>query len=245
MAQLHSLWAAPRAASVPCRAAFRSSMTLTTLTDACAVVYKPSTILCRRCVALLDGHPSSLTTWALQVLLRKYVAYARRYCHPVLSPAAAVILQDFFLALRQSHQTDESTPITTRQLESMVRLAQARAKIELRETVSRADAVDVVQLMRRSLMDVAMDEIGGLDFTRSTGMSMGRQIKALVDVLNRVARQRGSPKFTRDDISSIVTEMGLQVASLTDLLETMNQQNYILKKGPGLFQLMTSVGGGE
>lgn len=176
-------------------------------------------------------------------LMRKYVAYARRYCHPTLSPAAALVLQDFYIELRQRHGDDDTTPITTRQLEAMVRLVQARAKIELRDTVTRGDALDVVQLMQRSLLDVAMDAMGTVDFSRSVGaggMSMQRQVKAVVAALNRVARLRGTDKFSRDDFDSVISDLRLQVTSVTDLLETLNQQSYILKKGPRLYQLLTS-----
>jgi DNA helicase MCM8 len=176
-------------------------------------------------------------------LMRKYIAYARRYCHPVLSPAAATVLQDFYIDLRRRHGDDETTPITTRQLESMVRLAQARAKIELRETVSCVDALDVVQLMKRSLLDIAMDEFGGVDFTRTIGtgsMSLQKQVRSLVAALSNLSRQRGSSSFTRDEIEEVVVGMKMQVPSLTDLIETMNQQSYLLKKGPRLYQLLVS-----
>lgn len=57
-------------------------------------------------------------------LLRKYVGYARTYVHPKLTPAAAEVLQNFYLDLRQQHHSADSTPITIRQLESLIRLTQ-------------------------------------------------------------------------------------------------------------------------
>lgn len=93
-------------------------------------------------------------------LLKKYVAYARRCCFPALTPGAAAVLQAFYLSLRRSHGSTDSTPITTRQLESLIRLSEARAKVELREWVSEADARDVVDLMRESLFDAATDDFG-------------------------------------------------------------------------------------
>ena len=36
----------------------------------------------------------------------------------------AQVLKQFYLKLRKQHQSVDSTPITTRQLESMIRLAQ-------------------------------------------------------------------------------------------------------------------------
>lgn len=47
-------------------------------------------------------------------LLRKYIAYAKKYCNPVLSGAAKEIIQDFYLELRRQHGTADATPITTR-----------------------------------------------------------------------------------------------------------------------------------
>jgi len=80
-------------------------------------------------------------------LLRKYIAYARKYVHPRLSPEAAATLQDFYLMMRAKHRSPDGTPVTTRQLESMIRMAEAKARMELRETVTRRDAMDVIEIM--------------------------------------------------------------------------------------------------
>uniref|UniRef100_A0A7N6BKM3 DNA helicase MCM8 n=1 Tax=Anabas testudineus TaxID=64144 RepID=A0A7N6BKM3_ANATE len=57
-------------------------------------------------------------------LLRKYISYARQYVHPILSPEAAQTLQDFYLSLRSQAHSADATPITTRQLESLIRLTE-------------------------------------------------------------------------------------------------------------------------
>lgn len=49
-------------------------------------------------------------------LLRKYIAYARKYVKPRLSTAAKNVLRSFYLKLRSDHQSADSTPITTRQV---------------------------------------------------------------------------------------------------------------------------------
>lgn len=58
-------------------------------------------------------------------LLRKYIAYARKYVKPKLSPEAADVLQNFYLELRKHHKDNDCTPVTTRQLESLIRLTEA------------------------------------------------------------------------------------------------------------------------
>lgn len=80
-------------------------------------------------------------------LFRKYIAYARAHVHPRLSPEAATTIKSFYLELRRNYRSNDAAPITTRQLESLVRLAEARAKMELREFVTEQDASDVVELM--------------------------------------------------------------------------------------------------
>jgi DNA helicase MCM8 len=54
-----------------------------------------------------------------------------------------VVLQSFYLSLRASSCGGVSggLPITARQLESLVRLAEARARAELREVVTAEDAL--------------------------------------------------------------------------------------------------------
>lgn len=59
--------------------------------------------------------------------------------------------------LRKRNHTMDCTPITTRQLEALIRLSQARAKLELREVVTEQDALDVVDLMKESLFDTVCD----------------------------------------------------------------------------------------
>ena len=59
-------------------------------------------------------------------LMKKYIAYARKYVHPKLNAEACQIIQEFYMELRTTHQRSDATPMTTRQLESLIRLSQAR-----------------------------------------------------------------------------------------------------------------------
>ncbi|XP_020599304.1 probable DNA helicase MCM8, partial [Phalaenopsis equestris] len=74
-------------------------------------------------------------------LLRKYIAYARTFVFPRMSRPAADILQKFYLRLRDHNTSADGTPITARQLESLVRLAEARARLELRDEITVEDAM--------------------------------------------------------------------------------------------------------
>ncbi|KAM4695002.1 DNA helicase MCM8 isoform 2-T2 [Discoglossus pictus] len=175
-------------------------------------------------------------------LLRKYIAYARQYVHPKLSPDAAQVLQDFYLELRKQNQGIDSTPITTRQLESLIRLTEARARLELREMCMKEDAEDVVQIMKYSLLGTYSDEFGKLDFDRSqhgSGMSNRSQAKKFVSALNRIAERTYNNLFEFQQLRQIANEVQIQVADFESFVGSLNDQGYLLKKGPRVYQLQT------
>lgn len=58
-----------------------------------------------------------------------------------MSRPAAEIIQKFYLRLRDHSNSADGTPITARQLESLVRLAEARARLELRDEITVQDAL--------------------------------------------------------------------------------------------------------
>lgn len=64
------------------------------------------------------------------------------------------MLKDFYILLRENSTNNNNTlPITSRALDSMIRLSQARAKLELRTIVSKDDAFDVVKLIQESIFE--------------------------------------------------------------------------------------------
>ncbi|MFA5213031.1 MAG: minichromosome maintenance protein MCM, partial [Methanoregula sp.] len=63
------------------------------------------------------------------VLFRKYVAYAKRSCFPLLSPEAKEALVTYYLKLRGIAAPNKPVPVTARQLEALVRLGEASARI--------------------------------------------------------------------------------------------------------------------
>jgi replicative DNA helicase Mcm len=90
-------------------------------------------------------------------LMRKYVSYAKTI-KPVLSHDALKRLGDFYLAMRSASEAEGSpVAITARQLESLVRIAEARARAALRKEVSAEDAEAAVTIMKRSLEEVGID----------------------------------------------------------------------------------------
>ncbi|XP_006626063.1 DNA helicase MCM8 [Lepisosteus oculatus] len=175
-------------------------------------------------------------------MLRKYVGYARHYVHPTLTGEAAQVLQEFYLELRKQKYGTDSIPITTRQLESLIRLTEARARLELREKATKTDAEDVVEIMKHSLLDTYSDEFGRLDFDRSqlgSGMSNRSQAKKFVTGLNQIAERTYKTMFDVQQLRQIAKELHIQVADFEGFISSLNEQGYLLKKGPKMYELQT------
>ncbi|GFZ11107.1 minichromosome maintenance 8 [Actinidia rufa] len=172
-------------------------------------------------------------------LLRKYISYARTYVFPRMSKPAAEILQKFYLQLRDHNTSADGTPITARQLESLVRLAEARARLDLREEITEQDALDVVEIMKESLYDKYVDEHGFVDFGRSGGMSQQKEAKRFLSALNAQSELQQKDCFSISEIYSLADRIGLRVPDIDTFVENLNSVGFLLKKGPKTYQVST------
>jgi DNA helicase MCM8 len=114
-----------------------------------------------------------------------------------LTPDACAAIQNFYLSLREKHRSADSTPITTRQLESLIRLSQARAKLEMRNNVTQQDALEVIEIMKESLFERLEDEFGNIDFRRTSGMSKQKESLRFISILEREVEKTLKPIFTK------------------------------------------------
>ncbi|KKY23582.1 putative dna replication licensing factor [Phaeomoniella chlamydospora] len=127
--------------------------------------------------------------------LTAYITYARANYHPTLSPTARQALVDSYVSLRglgagDLRSSDRRITATTRQLESMIRLSEAHAKMRLSRTVETLDVNEAVRLIKSAIKESATDKRTGL-------IDMG----LLTEGLGSVERRR------REDIKRGVLEV--------------------------------------
>ncbi len=147
-------------------------------------------------------------------LLRKYIRYSKTI-QPELSNDALNKLREFYLAMRVASESEGSpVAITARQLESLVRVSEARARSALRKEVTGADAEAAITLMKRSLEEVGID------------MS---SYKMDIDLI-----MTGRPKSVRDKLQivlSAVVEMEKQTGSVEkDALVAVLEEKHKLSR---------------
>ncbi|MBI2043535.1 minichromosome maintenance protein MCM [Candidatus Pacearchaeota archaeon] len=132
-------------------------------------------------------------------LFRKYVAYAKQKIHPKLSKEAVEEIQNFYVDLRNRPVSSESAlrpiPISARQLQALIRMSEASAKVRLSDEVSKEDAKKSIELMKYYLMQVGYDyESNVFDIDKIyTGMTTSKRSKVLVvrEVIFRLRERLG------------------------------------------------------
>src|SRR3989344_2519413 len=119
-------------------------------------------------------------------IFRKYIAYAKQRFKPKLTNEAIDEIKSFYIKLRnQSVKADSEIkpiPITARQLEGIIRLSEAHAKVRLSNEVTRDDAKKAIELLKISLRQVGYDEeTKSFDIDRvTTGITSSKRSKLIL-----------------------------------------------------------------
>ncbi|WP_288640233.1 minichromosome maintenance protein MCM [uncultured Methanosphaera sp.] len=142
---------------------------------------------------ILKIHQDSTIPYIIEPeLMRKYIAYARKSVQPTLTKEAAEVLQDFYVTMRSGAIDEESpVPITARQLEALVRLAEASARIRLSNEVLKEDAQRAIKLQEDCMKQVGYDpDTGKVDIDKvegRTSKSERDKINIIIDVIKELS----------------------------------------------------------
>lgn len=88
-----------------------------------------------------------------QDILRKYIQYARRNVHPKLQQMDQDKIAKLYGELRRESQLTGSVPITVRHIESMIRIAEAHARMHLRDYVREDDVNMAIRVTLTSFIE--------------------------------------------------------------------------------------------
>jgi replicative DNA helicase Mcm len=168
--------------------------------------------------------------------LKKYIGYANRYVIPQLTPEAAEVIENFYVGLRKSAEGGAAVPITARQLESLVRLSEARARMALQPKVSKEDAQAAVRLMEDSLRMVALDRVTGkIDIDRLVSKMSASQ-RGSSDIIIKAIRDmeaEGSSTVNRDALVQKAVSMGLAREQAEEVIEKLLSEGILYSPREG------------
>lgn len=177
-------------------------------------------------------------------LLRKYISYARQKYKPKLSEEAIEEIKEFYIKLRSQSIKSEADikpiPITARQLEGIIRLSEACAKVRLSQEVKREDTKKAIDLLKASLAQVGYDEeTKAFDIDRiTTGISSSQRSKILT--VREIIAQLESRMGKLIPLEEVQKAMAGKISNtdLEDSLTKLEREGFIFKPKKGFIQRM-------
>ncbi len=171
-------------------------------------------------------------------LLRKYVAYARTHVFPVLTEEAMEEIKNFFVNFRALGKQKGTVPATARQLEALIRLAEASARVRLSQYVTREDAQRAIDLFKASLEQVLLDQSTGLPdidiIVTGQTRTKREQIKLVLNIIRTECQEQDMVAL--DDIIELAKEYGIERDDVKEIVERLKRDGSIYEPRPGFFR---------
>ena len=175
--------------------------------------------------------------------LRKYVAFAKRF-YPVMTNEAKDRIRDHYLAIRKEAEAG-TVPITPRQLEGFVRLAEASARARLSPLVDVQDADRAVAIIEYWLHEVASERgTGPIDIDIvATGLpaSQREQVIRLRDLIAELGGTETGEGANHEDILEIAERRGLVRERVDAWLRKWVQDGDLYTPAGGRYKLVTRL----
>jgi replicative DNA helicase Mcm len=162
---------------------------------------------------------------------------------PKITEEALDELKSYYIEMRNAGENENEEfrviPITARQLEALVRLAEASAKIRLSDKVLRQDARRAIELIQYCLEQVALDvKTGQIDIDQiSTGISTTQRSRIIVvkELITEL-----EPKYGKgipiDDLIEEAKAHGVNREDVEEVIEKLKRQGDIFEPKPGVIQ---------
>ncbi len=163
--------------------------------------------------------------------LKKYIVYARKTCFPMLSPRASEMIKKFYVDKRASTAKQGTVSITPRQLEALVRLSEASARVRLSDRVDEQDVERAERLMESFLnQTTVVNGIPDVDIILTGYAQRDRKAAfSLTDIIRRL--MDGSPNrwASKSDIIEEAKKAGVDQSQVERTLEMMSKNGTVIK----------------
>lgn len=170
-------------------------------------------------------------------LVKKYIAYARENHQPKLSDEAGKLLRKFYINTRKKAEGGGPVPITLRQFEGLIRLAEASAKVQLRDKINKEDAKRAIRLMRASLTQLGLEpESGMIDIDRAEGAmttsSERSKIRIVMDLINELSEK--TKEIPMSELQKAAKQE--EIENLDEIIEKLKREGMLFEPNPGYVQ---------
>jgi len=190
---------------------------------------------------IISQHASSGTDTTSLIdidILTKYLSYAKRI-DPSLTKGAESKIMEFYLKMRgiEGEEKEKMITITPRQLEGLIRLATARARLLLKNQVEEDDADRAIYLFNEMLENAGVDvNTGKVDI----GVLQGRprseesQLSTFMETIRLLEGDDKSPVPEQDLVDELIkSEKFKDEDRVRRFIRKMNQEAAIYESTPG------------
>ena len=188
----------------------------------------------------LHQDPDQFTAELSTNFLKKYIAYAKQHIHPRLTTEAMTEMQRYFVEIRNKGGVEEGVlraiPISARQLDALVRLSEAAARMRLSNTVEVQDSQKAIELLEYSLRQVGLDpETGKIDIDRiATGISTSQRslTRVIKDIIIGL-EGKGSSAIPFEDIIEAAKEKNITKEKVEEVIEMLRRSGDVFEPRRG------------
>jgi len=185
-----------------------------------------------------EGDESGIEPVIDNLTVKKYIAYSKKNCKPKLTKETGKLLRDSYLDTRkQAEGGNMPIPITLRQFESMIRLAEASAKVQLSDVVRKEDAQRAIRLMNESLRQLGRDSTGRIDIDKSEGgtsFTERKGLRLLQDIINNMSAVK--KEISKKELCDAARKEGIEDADLDGLIDKLKREGMLFEPSPGFLQ---------
>ncbi|RNJ78249.1 MAG: ATPase [Nitrosopumilus sp. H13] len=167
-------------------------------------------------------------------LLTKYLAYAKRG-DPSLTKEAEKKILDYYLEMRNV-ESEEMITVTPRQLEGIIRLSTARARLLLKDVVEEEDADRAIFLIQSMLQDAGVDVNTGkvdLGVLQGKPRSEVSKMQLFMDVLRQLETDNKMPVPEKAFVAELIKTEKFDEEEAHKYIQKMKNESTIYESRPG------------
>ena len=171
--------------------------------------------------------------------LTKYLAYVKRI-NPILTKEAEEKILDYYMKMRNV-EAEEMITVTPRQLEGLIRLSTARARLLMKNQVEGEDAQRAIDLLQSMFEDAGIDvNTGKVDL----GVLQGRprsevsKMQLFMDIMKSLEGEHKSPVEEKQLVEELAKTEKFTEEEAKNFIQKMARASSIYESKPGHYNII-------
>lgn len=173
--------------------------------------------------------------------LTEYIAFCREKVEPRISESASDALLQGYLDMRAGGRGGGNITATPRQLESLIRLAEAHARMQLKDEVDESDVDEAIRLVKSAMHMAAYDPLTGkIDMnlfaagkSRATDSNLEYLCSAIVEKLREQSDRRELPTMKLLSALRSTSDVDISAGDMRNALRRLEETEQIVTVAGG------------